>query len=136
MADGHQIKSRMQDAKVYAVLFREDNTDRLVLMTFLAYSLDDVYEAMKRQMPPHEQWLPYMWHSCLVQDLVRSSTHTVDVEKMPTPKEIKDALMKRIIENKDETLFKMNHLMFTANEKKYIKDKIKKDGDVKKDNKI
>jgi hypothetical protein len=128
------IKSRMQEVRIYSVLFRLEGSDRLYLSLFLAYSLDDVYEMVKFRTPPEEQWLPIMWQSYILTDLVNISKSRLDLEKIeevvvePKPADIKNELMQKIIVTKDESLFKNNEHMFSPSEKKYIKSKIKDDG--------
>lgn len=141
--DKNVIKARMTEAKVFAVLFREDNTDKLFLWVALSYSLEDVYEALRMQMPKHEQWLPYMWQSVSIRDLVvgasqvgeqmqspkKDNKETVPgVPSIPDLKAFKNELMKKIIDTKDIKLFEANEMMFTASEKKYIKEMMKKNG--------
>lgn len=129
-----KIKSRMQEAKVYAVLFREDNTDKMFLTTFLAYSLDDVYETVRRQMPPNESWLPYMWHCVSIGELVRGAVQVIsspiveNKETVPDPKDLKNKLMKQIIDKKDRKLFEDSKIIFSEDEKKFIEDKLNDNG--------
>jgi hypothetical protein len=135
------IKSRLQEAKVYAVLFREEATQKLFLSITLAYSLEDVYDSMRRTMPSHEQWLPYMWHFTSMRELVMGATQIgVITEQKKEEKENKDSvpgipeaakkfkneLMKKIIESGDEKLFKDNMIIFSPSEVKYIKNEMKK----------
>lgn len=125
----------MQEAKVYAVLFREDNTDKMFLTTFLAYSLDDVYETIRRQMPSNEAWLPYMWHCVSIADLLRGAVQTgissivENKEPVPdNPRDLKNKLMKQIIDKKDRKLFEDSKIIFSEDEKKFIEDKLNEDG--------
>lgn len=132
------INDRIQEPRVYAVLFRNEGTDKIFLHLSLAYSLDDVCRVVANQSLANEQWLPIMWQSFSINDLIRVSRGNIQVEKIPeqtiasNPEQIKNELMSKIIATKDTNLFKNNKEMFTPSEQKYIKDKLK---DIKEDGK-